>query len=474
MRTFLGVLLLALSAPSFAAYSTSFEAPEFVPGNVYGQNGWGHTPNSPTGGFIVPAPAGSPPALGAQSLELRYRDDIYVGVTNHLSSATITPPAGETGSVIEGVPVADPQSHFQATLWFRTPDVPLTPTRTDRRIAELNPATKGPDFDDPANRYAQVRLFNDLNGQVRVEIAWYPTLVDPITVQTVGYLEWGSWYRFDYLIHFVDGLNGNAANDRFSLFVYDTAGALVGSACGSTWEAGYKTGDFGGGTAARAVNSFDLWGLVANDNQLIGHVDQFSMNAFTQAQTPLTASIDGANNVCFGATTTLTANTAGGDGAITSYIWRDDSNTVVGTSPSFDAGPGTYTLTVTDSLCTTATSSPFVVTESAALAVTITGQGSVCCQQSTPLQANVTGGSGSITSYEWRDAGNAVVGTGSTYDAYPGTYTVRVTDASCGTATSQPFVVAQAAAPAAVPTVSELGLIGFMVLLAAAALLRIR
>jgi hypothetical protein len=122
------------------------------------------------------------------------------------------------------------------------------------------------------------------------------------------------------------------------------------------------------------------------------------------------------------------------------------------------AGAGTYTATVTDTLCATATSAPFVVTESPQLGVAITGASTVLVGEITPLTANVSGGSGAIASYVWRNALSNVVGSGATLSTGAGTYTVEVTDTSCGTVTSAPFVVAAAAAQD-VPTAGEMALL---------------
>lgn len=473
MRSLVAVILLLL-APSLSAYTTGFEPPDFVLGDVDGQNGWGHLSNSPTAGFIEPVPAGSAAMFGTQSLAIRTRNVDFFGVSNHLYSATIDPAAGETGSTAGGVAVSDPQSHFAASFWYRTPDVPVVSTRADGRIAELNPSSKGGAAGTPANRYAQVRIYNDAGGLVRVEIGWYTSSTFTFTTEVVGFLQWGEWYRLDFLIQLVDGLDGNAPNDRFNLTIFDEAGAQVGSACGSTWEAAYKTGSFGGGTTPRAIDGFDFWSVTGPNGTLVGYLDELTLSAFTPAQAVLGVTIGGNANVCFGATTTLTANATGGGGAITSYTWRDGANSIVGTNATLDAGPGTYTVTVTDSLCVTATSAPFQVTQSAALTVSISGEHSVCCGQTTPLQANVSGGSGTVSGYAWRNAANQIVGTNATFDAIAGTYTVTVTDPSCGNATSAPFTVAAAAAPAPVPTVSEAMLLLLAASIAYAALLRMR
>ena len=159
---------------------------------------------------------------------------------------------------------------------------------------------------------------------------------------------------------------------------------------------------------------------------------------------------------------------------MTGYTWRNASNVIVGTDPTLTAGAGTYTVTVTDGLCVSATSPPFPLGEFPPLGVTITGASTFCCgQTSSTLTANVSGGSGAIASYTWRNtATNAVVGTNPTFDAPAGTYTVTVTD-SCGPATSAPFNVAQLGVES-VPTTSEWALLMLAATLGMTAVIRMR
>jgi hypothetical protein len=454
-----------------ATYTTGFEPPQFTLGDVNGQNGWGHLDNSPTGGFIEPVPAGSPAQFGTQSLAIRTRNDFF-GVANRLYSPTISPAAGETGSKAEGVVVPNPQRVFSASLWFHMPATPVISTpRTDGRFAELNPSTKGAP-DAPANRYAQVRLINDTNtaaGRVRVEIGWYTSA--GFVVATVATVDWNQWIRFDYLIELVDGFNGAEPNDRFTLSLFDLAGTPLGSACGSTWELPYTSGSFGGGTGPRAINGFDFWSTSGPTGALAGHLDNLTMTATTPAGT-LGVAITGSATTCFGATTLLTANATTGAAPISTYAWRNAANQLVGSGSTFAAGAGTYTVTVTDALCGTATSSAFAVTQLAQLAVSISGASSVpTFGATTPLTANVTGGSGSIGSYTWRDAANQIVGSGSMFTAGAGTYTVTVTDATCGIATSAPFSITQPP-PTPVPTASDAALLLLIAAMAGIALMR--
>ena len=362
MRSVIAAVLLALfTLPLSAQYSTSFEAPTFSLGDVAGQDGWGHISNSPTRGEIEAAPH-----TGAQSLALRTRNVDFFGVANHLYSPTINPTAGETGSTVDGVVVPDPESLFSATLWYRAPATPVVSTRGDGRIAELNPSSKGPDADDPANRYAQVRVFNDPSGRVRVEIGWYRA--SGFTVATVAMLDWGQWYRFEYRILLVDGTDGAEPNDRFSLSIFDASGTRVGSACGSTWELGWKSGTFGGGATARAINGFDFWSTTGPNDTLVGHIDDLSFSASSPAAGDgATATITGNNRVCCGGTSTLTANITDATGTASSYTWRNGNGDVVGTNPTFDAPPGVYTVTITTDACETATSAPFAVLNSTAV-----------------------------------------------------------------------------------------------------------
>jgi len=256
-------------------YGTSFEAPEFAAGDVAGQNGWGHLSNSPTKGVVEALPPGSPAVLGTQGLALRTRDVGMLGVSNHLYSPLIDPPAGETGAVAEGVPAPVANDYFFASFWYRTPSAPVISTTASGRIAELNPSTKGPDPDQPANRYAQVRIVNNTNtalGLVRVDIAW---LTPAVTV--VDNLAWGEWFRFEYAIRTVDGDFGATPNDLFTLRVFDAAGTLISSTaastCGSTWEMGYKGGGFGGGPGPRQINGFDFWSTTGPNDTLVGYID---------------------------------------------------------------------------------------------------------------------------------------------------------------------------------------------------------
>jgi uncharacterized repeat protein (TIGR01451 family) len=447
MRLFLTIVVLLFSTFRLSAqstYGTGFEPP-FALGDVAGQFGWNHHNNSPTKGTIDPVPPGSPAMMGVQSLAIRTRNVDFFGVTNHLYSPTIGSPAGEPGSTLKSVPVANPQTHFAATLWVRTPSAPVISSRADRRLGQLNPSSRDVNAQEPVgDRYASVRLFNTTNtagGLVEVRLYWPQTLELDQSV-TVATLDWNRWYRFDYLIEFVPGLNDGAPNDRFGLSIYDDSGVLVGSACGTTWEVGWRSGGWGGPATPRAVNGFDLAAETAPNDTIVAFIDQMTMTAFTPTEGPLQATVTGSSSVCAGGTTLLTAAASGGSGSVSSYEWRNESEAIVGTGPTLTAGPGAYTVMITDPLCVSATSQPFTVTELPPLVATIAGPNTVCCGGSVILTANASGGSETITGYEWRNAANEVVGTGQTLQTGAGTYTVTVVDATCGPVSSAAHAVA--------------------------------
>lgn len=273
------VSILGQVVPAQTTYTTGFEAPVFTLGNVQGQNGWGYLPNSPAKGVIENAPAGSPASFGTQSLAIRTNDVAFFGVSNQLYSAIIDP-AGETGSTIGGVLVPAPYNQLVASFYYQAPLTPVISTRADGRFAELDPSSKGSAAGDPANRYAQIRVINDTNtaaGKVRLELGWYTSAATTFNVATVAQnLSWGQWYRIDYRIRFCNGLQGTAPNDTFRVDVSDLNGNVLGTSLGSTWESAWKTGSFGGGSTARAVNGFDFWTQTGPNDALVGYVDNFT------------------------------------------------------------------------------------------------------------------------------------------------------------------------------------------------------
>ena len=277
------------------SYSTGFESPLFTLGDVNGQNGWGYFSNSPTKGIIQSVPSGSSVFFGTQSLAIRTNNVDFFGVANHLYSATIDP-AGEPGSTLGGVVVAAPYNHYVASFYYQAPPTPVISTLANGRFAELNPSSKGTAAGDYPNRYAQIRVVNDTNtaaGKLKFELGWYTFADQTFHVATVAQnLNWGEWYRLDYDIFLCPGLNGTSPNDILKISIFDLNNNLVGTSTGSTWETAYKTGNFGGGNTARAVNGFDFWSRTGPNNALVGSIDNFSEsvnNVVNPCQLPPTA-----------------------------------------------------------------------------------------------------------------------------------------------------------------------------------------
>ena len=143
------------------------------------------------------------------------------------------------------------------------------------------------------------------------------------------------------------------------------------------------------------------------------------------ASCPFTPSISGLDHVCSGTSATLTASPLGG----TSYVWKRNGGTQVGTGVSYNASiTGVYTCEVTFSGCTSVTPAfNFQVNGNPAVSITPASQ-SVCLGSSATLTAN--GG----VSYVWSTGltTNPLV----TNPASNSTYTVNATDANGCTGTA--------------------------------------
>jgi Secretion system C-terminal sorting domain len=136
-----------------------------------------------------------------------------------------------------------------------------------------------------------------------------------------------------------------------------------------------------------------------------------------------TASITGATAFCLDANTTLTAS--GG----TSYAWSNGINTVANAITA----AGTYTVTVTNTVGCTATTSQAVITNALPTA-NIAGATAFCTGANTTLTAS--GGTG----YAWSNSINTAANT----IAAAGTYTVTVTNTTGCTATASQTVTTNA------------------------------
>ena len=124
-------------------------------------------------------------------------------------------------------------------------------------------------------------------------------------------------------------------------------------------------------------------------------------------------------------TTPINASATGGSGGYT-YLWSNGA-----TTQSITVGPGSYTVTATDGICTaTATS---IISQSASVTSSVVSS-DVSCNGGNDGTATVTGGGGTNPfTYSWSPTG----GTGVTANNLSsGNYTVTVTDAMGCTSTS--------------------------------------
>ncbi len=145
--------------------------------------------------------------------------------------------------------------------------------------------------------------------------------------------------------------------------------------------------------------------------------------------TLLTAGIGSATNVsCFTGNNGSATVVAGGGTPAYSYLWSSGGNNP--TENGLIAG--TYTVTVTDALGCTATSS-VMITEPPLLTATISSTTMVSCFSGSNGSSTVTGAGGTLPySYHWSSGGSNATENG----LIAGTYTVTITDALACTATA--------------------------------------
>ena len=189
--------------------------------------------------------------------------------------------------------------------------------------------------------------------------------------------------------------------------------------------------------AATTVTTPDTYTVTATGDN--GCTNETSVT-ITKVENP-TVDVTASEILCYGATTTFTANVSDG-AAPYSYSWQDD----LGSGQTLEAQAGTYAVTVTDNNGCTASangtaSQPTQLTAS----ITDTDFTLTCSNMSVTLTASVTGGTSGYT-YNWSNNES----NGSLVVTEQGTYVVTVTDANgCTTMASQ--AVNQ---DVAVPTVS--------------------
>ena len=143
----------------------------------------------------------------------------------------------------------------------------------------------------------------------------------------------------------------------------------------------------------------------------------------------------------------LVANAGGGY----TYQWQLNGTNIVGaTGGTYNAtAPGSYTVIVTASGCSTTSSAVVVTATTPTPTITAPSGLSICAVSSLPLNAST----GTGVTYQWQLNGSNIAGaTASTYTATAvGSYTVVEIQGTCSAATSAPSVVT---ASAPTPTIS--------------------
>lgn len=129
--------------------------------------------------------------------------------------------------------------------------------------------------------------------------------------------------------------------------------------------------------------------------------------------------------ICFGQSTTLTANASGGTGGYT-YTWN---GTFVGQNDTVSpTGTTTYTVAATDANGCAAASVTVTVTVNPPLAVSASGTALICIGSSTTISSTAFWGNGGPYTYTWAPAGTGFGSPVSVSPTATTTYTVTASD----------------------------------------------
>ncbi|MCE3076504.1 Ig-like domain-containing protein [Chryseobacterium gwangjuense] len=171
------------------------------------------------------------------------------------------------------------------------------------------------------------------------------------------------------------------------------------------WSNGETTASIQAGAGSYSVSVTDANSCNASASITVSEPEQLAVNI---GNTPI---------LCHGGMSTLTANASGGTGSYT-YLWSNGA-----TTPSIQAGAGSYSVSVTDANSCNASAS-ITVSEPEQLAVNIGNTPILCHGGMSTLTANASGGTGSYT-YLWSNGA-----TTQSIQVGAGSYSVSVTDAN--------------------------------------------
>ncbi len=180
-----------------------------------------------------------------------------------------------------------------------------------------------------------------------------------------------------------------------------------------------------------------------------GNCSDFNIDTINITIDPISANITGTSPICFNQSSLLTANAVNPQSGISGYSWSNSVTTQTN-SVTPPLGSNTYTVTITDGLGCTATSS-FTVNVNPLPTPGIISNSPVCIGQTITLQG--TGGG----SYSWSGPNsfsstlqNPSIPNAQTLNG--GTYTVTVTDANNCTASTTANIVVN---PLPTPTIGS-------------------
>ena len=230
-----------------------------------------------------------------------------------------------------------------------------------------------------------------------------------------------------------------------------TGGSIILSAntgTGLAYQWSNTTGTITGATAATytatAVGSYTAKITNSSSCSVTSNTIAITVNAL-----PTAAITSPATSFCTGGSVVLSANTGSG----LSYQWSNTSGAITGaTAATYTAtAAGSYTVKITNSNSCSATSNTIVITVNALPTATITSPvTSFCTGGSVVLSANT----GSGLTYQWSNATGTITGaTAATYTATAaGSYTVKITNSSSCSATSNTIAITVNALPTAAIT----------------------
>jgi hypothetical protein len=276
----LGLAATAVAAQASSTLTENFDSWSLGSGN---QNGWAAYGNS-----AINTNVQNTVARSGNAVELRSHPTdqaALVGVINGYHTAYVDY-AGES-TISQGTTNND---RLNVSFWYRTPDNNNLSTTFWGGILELNPS-----FD--TNRYGWVGLIDGAKDTTNFYTAADGLVLELDTILDLNdtaasfdpiakNLSYGTWYRLQYNLQFVNGINGDESpNDIMTVSVFDEMGAQLGSVTGSTWESGFRGAYAFGNPGPHGVNGMDFRARVTNNDANLGYIDDFYMESVPEPAT---------------------------------------------------------------------------------------------------------------------------------------------------------------------------------------------